>query len=178
MTQKIRFFGIFSHFVKCSHKKWPYLWLFALICLDWFSVVSHGLLYIWTELLSIFFSQSAHMRRKFWTGSGIFGPSPFLILKSSHQNLSNEGANFKKYWVSLCDIIRLKGPPHVGRSNISVPSIYKEVHDQIGGSDFYILHVVNKNVLHAWNSGCPKIYKLSNLYWNKHFFLWVKPAAF
>ena len=30
--------------------------------------------------------------------------------------------------MSLCDIIRVKGPPHVGRSKMAVPSIYKEVH--------------------------------------------------
>ena len=50
---------------------------------------SHGLLYIWTELLSIFFSWSAHMRHQNYTqGVDFFWPWPSLILKSSHQDLS------------------------------------------------------------------------------------------
>ena len=49
-----------------------------------------------------FFSWSTHMRRKFGTKitprGGFLGPWPFLTLKSSHQDLSNEGSflNFIK----------------------------------------------------------------------------------
>ena len=46
-----------------------------------FIYLNHGLLYIWTELLSIYFSWSAHMRRKFGT-------------KTIHQDVSNQGSNF------------------------------------------------------------------------------------
>ena len=36
--------------------------------------------------------------------------------------------------MSFCDIIRVKGPPHVGRSNIAVPSIKKSM-DYLNGWD-------------------------------------------
>ena len=40
--------------------------------------------------------------------------------------------------MSLCDIIGVKGLTHVGRSNIAVPSIYKEVHGQSLALNFCI----------------------------------------
>ena len=49
-------------------------------------------------------------------------------------------ACLKRYFLKVLQIERLfvtlyglKGPPHVGRSNIAVPSIYKEVHASFGG---------------------------------------------
>ena len=59
---------------------------------------THGLLNIWTELLSIVFSWSAHIRQEIraqitprrW----IFWTMIFYNLKNSSQDLSNEGSNF------------------------------------------------------------------------------------
>ena len=60
--------------------------------------LGHGLLYIWMELLSIFLDDlptwDIILGPKLHPGDGYFGPWPFLILKSSNQDLSNEGSNF------------------------------------------------------------------------------------
>ena len=58
----------------------------------------HGLVYKWTELLLIFFSWSAHMRREFenqitpW--GWLFWTIIFYNLKNSSQDPYNEGSNF------------------------------------------------------------------------------------
>ena len=57
----------------------------------------HGLLYIWTELLSNSFCDlptwGRNLGPKLHPGGGFFGPWFFIILKDSHQDLSNEGSN-------------------------------------------------------------------------------------
>ena len=62
------------------------------------NLIDHGLLYIWTELLSIFLADlptwGVSVGTKLRPGSGFFGPWHFLTLKISHQDLSNEGSNF------------------------------------------------------------------------------------
>ena len=72
-----------------------------LLCVkfDWLKGMSiNGLFYIWTELLSIFLADlptwGISFEPKLHHGGGFFGPRPLLILKSSHQDLSIEGANF------------------------------------------------------------------------------------
>ena len=61
----------------------------------WFT---HGLLTIWTELLSIFFGWSAHMRRELGTQITPWGWIIWTMilynLKNYSQDLSNEGSNF------------------------------------------------------------------------------------
>ena len=68
--------------------------------------LTHGLLNIWTELLSIIFSWSAHMRREI--GTQITRPANYTLrvdfwtmifynLKNSSQDLSNEGQIL--FWV-------------------------------------------------------------------------------
>ena len=73
--------------------------------------VNNGHLYIWTELLSIFFSWYSHMRWQLGTKITpqglIFWTMIFYNLKNSSQDLSNEGSNFilssleVGYWVAL-----------------------------------------------------------------------------
>ena len=63
-----------------------------------YSLRHHGLLNIWTELLSIFLADlptwGGNLGPKLHPRGGFFGPWFFIILKNSHQDLSNEGSNF------------------------------------------------------------------------------------
>ena len=60
--------------------------------------ITHGLLNIWTELLSIFLADlptwGGNLGPKLHPGGGLLGPWFFIILKNSHQDLSNDGSNF------------------------------------------------------------------------------------
>ena len=60
--------------------------------------LGHGLLDTWTELLSILFSWSAHVKWELGTKIApvgwIFWTMIFYNLKNSSQDLSNEGPNF------------------------------------------------------------------------------------
>ena len=61
--------------------------------------VNHGQSSYWTAKSSFFFLTSDHTEAenlgpKLHPGGGFFGPWFFIILKNSHQDLSNKGSNF------------------------------------------------------------------------------------
>ena len=63
------------------------------------SALNHGHLHTGTAKSSFFFLTSdqpegQYLETKLHPGGGFFGPWFFIILKNSHQDLSNEGSNF------------------------------------------------------------------------------------
>ena len=91
----------------------------------------------WTAMSSFLFLSSdqsggCYLGPKLHPRGGFFGPWFFIILKNSHQDLSNEGSNFilsSIDWVSFCSIIRVKSMASgwSGQNADACPSIKKSM---------------------------------------------------